>query len=107
MNTLLEELDDLSDHELASCELVRAVPGVTDVLVSPSSVVTELCDGSPCDSDREFVEPQSFFFLKKACTSWYRYAGRDEVRRLTSDHASAFEKKDDTADTYAKFIRLL
>ena len=36
---------------------------VIDELVSPSSVVTELCDVSPCGSDWEFVEPQSFFFL--------------------------------------------
>ena len=40
---LLVEPDDLSDRELVSGELVRVVPDVTDVLVSPSSVVTELC----------------------------------------------------------------
>ena len=42
---LLEEPEDLSDCEPASCELVRAVPGVSDVIdvpVSPSSVITEL-----------------------------------------------------------------
>ena len=33
---------------------------VIDVPVSPSSVVTELCGVSPCGSDWEFVEPQSF-----------------------------------------------
>ena len=57
---LLEEPGNVSD-----CELVRAVPGgsdVTDVLVPPSSLVTELCDVSPCGSDWEFVEPQSFSF---------------------------------------------
>ena len=33
------------------------VPDVTDVLVSPSSVVTELCDGFSCCSEWDFVEP--------------------------------------------------
>ena len=37
-------LDDLSDRELVSCELVRVVPDVSDVVVSPSSVVTEMCE---------------------------------------------------------------
>ena len=85
--------------ELASCEQVRAVPGgsdVIDVFVFPSCVVTELCDVSPCGSDWEDVEPQSF--SPKACTLWYRYAGRDEVRRLDSENASVF-KKDDAAHT--------
>ena len=41
------------------------VPDVTDVPVSPSSVVTELCDGFSFCSDLEFVEPQSFSFSKK------------------------------------------
>ena len=64
------EPDDLSDRELVSCELVRVVPDVTDVLVSPSSVVTEMCEVSPCCSDWEFVEPQSFLSRKRAlcCT---------------------------------------
>ena len=63
LGNTLEEPEDLSDCERASCELVRAVLGgsdVIDVLVSPSSVVTEFCDVSPCGSDWEFVEPQSF-----------------------------------------------
>ena len=38
---------------------------MTDVVVSPSSVVTDFCDVSSMYSDREFVEPQSFFFLPK------------------------------------------
>ena len=38
---------------------------MTDVLVSPSSVVTELCDVSPCGSDWELVELQSCSFFKK------------------------------------------
>ena len=51
---------------------------VTDVLVSPSSVVTELCDGFSCCSDWEFVEPQSFSFSKKrahSCT-----VSQEEIR---------------------------
>ena len=59
------EPDDLSDREPVSCELVHVVPDVTDVLVSPSSVVIEMCDVSSMCSDREFVEPQSFSFSKK------------------------------------------
>ena len=59
------ESDDLSDRELVSCELVRVVPDVIDVLVSPSSMVTEICEVSPCCSDWEFVEPQSFSFFRK------------------------------------------
>ena len=47
------------------CELVRVVLDVTDVLVSPSSVVTELCDVSSLCSDREFVESQFFSFSQK------------------------------------------
>ena len=65
---LVEEPEDLSGREPASCELVRAVPGGSDVidgLVSPWSVITELCDVSPCRSDWEFVESQSFAFSKK------------------------------------------
>ena len=61
----------------------------------------------PCRSDGAFVEPQSFFFLQKACTLSYRYAGRDEVGRLNSDDASAFMEKDDAAHTCAKFVYLL
>ena len=38
---------------------------VTDVPVSPSSVVAEVCDGFSFGSDWEFVEPQLFSFSKK------------------------------------------
>ena len=44
----LEKLDDLSEGEPVSCELVRVVADVTDVLVSPSSVVTEFVMFPPC-----------------------------------------------------------
>ena len=62
---LLEEHDDMSDSEPDSCAQVRVVRDVTDVLVSPSSVVTEFCDGFSCCSGWEMVEPQSFSFSKK------------------------------------------
>ena len=81
---LLDKPEDLSDCEPVSCELVRVVLDVTDV---PSSVVTEFCDVSSMCSDPEFVEPQ--------CTLLYKYAGGGEVRRLTSESALAFNKKDD------------
>ena len=55
----------LSECEHLSCALVRVVLDVTDVLLSPSSVVTEFCDVSSLCSDWEFVEPQSFSFSKK------------------------------------------
>ena len=48
--------------------MVLDVTDVTDVPVSPSSVVTEFCDGFSFCSDWEFVEPQSFSFSKKACS---------------------------------------
>ena len=41
------------------------VPFVTDVAVSPSSVVTEVCDGFSLGSDGDPLEPQSFSFSKK------------------------------------------
>ena len=68
----LEKLEDLSDCELVSSALVRVVPGVTEVPVFPSSVVTEFCDVSSRCSDWGFVQPQSVSFSKKRalwCTS--------------------------------------
>ena len=49
---------------LSGCDLVTlaGVPVVTDVPVSPSSAVAEMCEGVPLDSGWEFVEPQSFSF---------------------------------------------
>ena len=46
--------EDLSDCEPETRVDVTVVP---DVPVSPSSVVTEMCEVSPCCSDWEFVEP--------------------------------------------------
>ena len=62
---ILDNPADLSDCEPDSFALVRVVPDVTDVLVSPSSVVTELFDVSPCCLDWDFVELQSFSFSKR------------------------------------------
>ena len=45
---------------------VRVVLDVTDVPVSPSSVVTEFCQVFSCCSDREDVVPQSFSFSPKS-----------------------------------------
>ena len=77
---------------------MRVVLDVT-VLVSFSSVVTEFCDVLSLCSDREFVEPQSFSLSQKACTLCYKYARRDEIRRLTSESVSDIEKKDDATYT--------
>ena len=62
---LLETPEDPSDREPDSCALARVVTVVTDVPVSPSSVVTEFCDGLSLGSDWEDVVPQSFSFSKK------------------------------------------
>ena len=45
--------------------MVPDVADVTDVPVSPFSVVTEFCEVSSMCSDRELVEPQSFSFSKQ------------------------------------------
>ena len=57
---LLDKSEDLSDRESEAWVVVPVMPDVTDVPVSPSSVVTEFCDGFSCCLDWEFVEPQSF-----------------------------------------------
>ena len=44
---------------------VPDVTDVTDVLVSSSSMVTELCGGFSCGSDWDFVEPQHCSFSQK------------------------------------------
>ena len=54
---LLEKHEDLSDCETEARAHVRVVHDVIDVLVSPSSVVTEFCDGFSCCSDWDFVGP--------------------------------------------------
>ena len=79
----MEKPEDLSDCELETRVEVSVVLDVTDVLVSPASVVTEFV--IVFRSDWDLVEPQSFSFLPKACSLLYFYAGRDEVRKLTSE----------------------
>ena len=64
---LLEKPEDLSDCEPETRVDVPAVPDVIDVIVSPSSVVTEFRDGFSCCSD---WEQQSFSFSKKRAHSW-------------------------------------
>ena len=44
-----------------------------------NAVVTEVRDGFSLGSGWEFVEPQSYYFSKKACSPLDSYAGRDEV----------------------------
>ena len=66
----MEKPEDLSDCEPETRAGVSVVLDVTDVLVSPSSVVTEFCDGFSSCSDWEFVEPQSFSFSTKRAHSW-------------------------------------
>ena len=78
------------------------VPDVTDVLVSPSSVVTEFCDGFSCFSDWEFVELQSFYFSKKRAHSC---AVTQEEMRFEEPQVKAppaIEKKNDADHTIAK-----
>ena len=67
---LLEKPDDLSNCEPENRMDVFVVHDVTDVLVSPSSVVTEFCDDVSLDPDWEYVEPQSFPFSQKRAHSW-------------------------------------
>ena len=69
---------DLSDGKLDSCAHVPKVPDVIDVLVSPSSVLTELCEVF-CSSNWERCCTAVFCFLQKASTSLYKYARRDKV----------------------------
>ena len=49
----------VSDCDSGNGTGMPVVVVVAVVLVSPSSVVTEVCDGFSLDSDWELVEPQS------------------------------------------------
>ena len=62
---LVERPEDLPDCELDTRAHVHVMLDVTDVLVSTSSVVIELCDAFSCYSGWEDVVPQSFSFSKK------------------------------------------
>ena len=61
---LVEDLGELLDCDPGTRMEGLVVQVVIDVLVSPSSVVTEFCDGVSLESDWELVEPQSLFFLR-------------------------------------------
>ena len=67
MGDLWDDPCAVFDCVSGACASVRLVLVVTDVLVSPSSVVTKVCDGFSLGSDVESVEPQSFSFFKKRC----------------------------------------
>ena len=71
----------LSNCDSGTWTSVPVVLVVTDVLVSPSSVVTEVCDVFSLGSDGKFVEPQSFSFSlkKKAIVCLGGFSGRDEL----------------------------
>ena len=84
-DALLGEPDDLSDRELVSCELVRVVPDVADVLVSPSSVVTEVCEVCPVALIGRCCTA-TFFFLQEACTL---FSDKQEEMRYESSPVKA------------------
>ena len=74
------------------------------MLVSLSSVVTEVCDGFSLGFDWEFVEPESFSFLKKkGFVCLCGESKRNELRRDASKSASECQKKDEAAHATAKF----
>ena len=82
----LETPEDLSDCEPETRLNVTVVLDVTDVPVSPSSVVTEFCDGFSFCSDWELVEPQPFSFSKKRAHSW---TVKQEEMRFEGSRAKA------------------
>ena len=57
---LVETPEGLADREPETRVDVLVVPDATGVPVSPSSVVTEFCDGFSCCSDWEFVDGSPF-----------------------------------------------
>ena len=64
---LMEKFEDLSEFQPDTCALVRVVLDVTDLLVFPSSVVTEFCEVFSCCSDCEEVVPHSLFLTRAHC----------------------------------------
>ena len=103
----MDKPEDLSDRESEARVFVPVVPYVTDVLVSPSSVVTECCESFLPLHGVRICGTAVLFFLQKACTLLDSYAGRDEVRRTASESASAILKKNDAANTIAKFVLII
>ena len=63
---LLDKPEELSDCESEAWVVVLEVLDVTDVLVSLSSLVIDVCEVLSCCSDWGDVEPQSFSFFVKA-----------------------------------------
>ena len=80
------------------------VPVVTDVLVTPSPVVTEFCDGDSLEFDCEYVEPQSSSFSTKRSLDWA--ITQEEMRYEGSPlkSASALQKKNDAAHATTKLV---
>ena len=78
---LLEDPGELLDCDPGIRMEELVVLAVTDVLVSPSSVVTEFCDDVSMESDREFVEPQSSSFSKKKNARWLDWVDSQEEMR--------------------------
>ena len=71
--------EDLFDREPDTCALVRVVPEVTGVPFSPSSVITEVCEGFLSLLGLRICGTAVLFFLQNPCSLLYSYAGRDEV----------------------------
>ena len=86
---LLKNPDDLLDCEPETRSEVSAVPDVTVVPVSSSSMVTEHLEDVSLDSDWEFVVG--------------RESRGDGVRRVASRSASEYQKKDDAVYATANF----
>ena len=95
----MEKLDDLSEGELVSCELVRVVADVTDVLVSPSFVVTEFVMFPPCALIWNLLNRSSFSSSQKRS-----HCGTDTQEEMRYEGSPV--KAPDTAYTYAKFVHL-
>ena len=100
----MDKPEDLSDRKSEVWVDVSMVLDVTDVPVSPSSVVKEFCDGFSCCSDSEFVEPQSFSFSQKACSLLHSCAGEKRYESTHVKNASTIWKKNDAAHAAAKFV---
>ena len=69
----------------------------TDVLVSPSSVVTDCYEDVSLDSDWEFVEPQSFSSSKKRLIAWVENHEDMSYERGASKSTTDIQEEDDAA----------
>ena len=78
---ILDNPVDLSDCGPDSCAHVRVVLDVIDVLLSPSSEVTELCYVSPCCSDRNLWNRRLFLSPKSV-----HIVGTDAQEEMTKAH---------------------